>query len=200
MRAGTSQTTSRPSARRGGVRHVEMADVNRIERAAEEAAPSSRSGDSRAAGDFAPHRFEQRRHAFAGDAPRSESSGTCRASQVLRSRFEPIRIVQRVDLVRGGDLRLGRERDRRVVAGAREQLELAADDLEVLDRIAARRRRHVDHVHEHLRAFEVREELRAEAVALVRAFDQPGHVGHDEAIDRRCSGTTPRLGVSVVNG
>ena len=33
-------------------------------------------------------------------------------------------------------------------------------------------RRHVDHVHQHLRPFEVREELRAEAVAVMRAFDQ----------------------------
>ena len=39
----------------------------------------------------------------------------------------------------------------------------------------------------------------AEAVTRVRAFDQPGHVGDDElrSPDRP---TTPRLGVSVVNG
>jgi len=40
--------------------------------------------------------------------------------------------------------------------------------------------RRVDHVHERARALEVREELVAEADALARALDQPGHVGDDE--------------------
>ena len=89
----------------------------------------------------------------------------------------------------------------RLVPGAGEQLQFAADDFEVLDRIAAGRRRHVDDVHQHLGAFEVRQELRAEAVAEMRALDQPRHVGDDEAAVVRSSvGTTPRLGVSVVNG
>ena len=59
--------------------------------------------------------------------------------------------------------------------------ELAADGVEVLDRIAARCARHVDQVNQHLRALDVAQELVAEPVALVRAFDQPGHVGDDEA-------------------
>ena len=53
---------------------------------------------------------------------------------------------------------------------------------------------------EHLRALDVAQELVAEAVPVVRAFDQPGHVGDDEAAVVAQSCTTPRLGVSVVNG
>ena len=43
------------------------------------------------------------------------------------------------------------------------------------------RARDVHDVHEHLRPLEVPQELVPEAVAAVRAFDQPGHVGDDEA-------------------
>ena len=38
----------------------------------------------------------------------------------------------------------------------------------------------VDHMHEHPRALEVREELVAEPDALARALDQPGHVRHGQ--------------------
>ena len=61
------------------------------------------------------------------------------------------------------------------------EAELAANDLEVLDRIAPRRAGHVDQMDQHLRALDVTQKLMAESVALVRAFDQPGHVGDDEA-------------------
>ena len=36
-------------------------------------------------------------------------------------------------------------------------------------------------MHEHLRAFEMPQKLVAEPEPAVRAFDQPGHVGDDEA-------------------
>ena len=54
------------------------------------------------------------------------------------------------------------------------------DDVEVLDRIAAGRRRHVDEVHQHLRALEMAQEPMAEPVSGVRALDESRHVGHDE--------------------
>ena len=62
-----------------------------------------------------------------------------------------------------------------------EELQLAAHGVEILDRVAAGRARDVDQVDQHLRAFEMAEELVAEAEAAMRAFDQPGHVGDDEA-------------------
>ena len=62
-----------------------------------------------------------------------------------------------------------------------EQLQLVPHGLEVVAGIAARRRRHVHQVDQHLRPLDVAQELVAEAVARVRAFDQAGHVGHHEA-------------------
>ena len=53
--------------------------------------------------------------------------------------------------------------------------------VEIVDRIASARARHVDHVHQHLRALEMAQELVAEPEAAMRAFDQAGHVGDDEA-------------------
>ncbi len=41
-------------------------------------------------------------------------------------------------------------------------------------------RRDVDEVHQHFRAFEMAEKPVPQAVARMRAFDQPGHVGDDE--------------------
>ncbi len=109
------------------------------------------------------------------------------------SAFRRERIVERVDLVGGHDLRLGRE------LGSK-QLQLAPNGVEILDGIASGRARHVHDVHQHLGALEVAQELMAEAEAAMRAFDQPGHVGDDEAAIAAQSPTTPRFGVSVVNG
>ena len=90
------------------------------------------------------------------------------------SAVDALGIVNRIDLVGGDQLRLLEQS--RIV-----EIELAADRVEILDRIAARRARHVDQVDQHLRPLDVPQELVAEPVALVRAFDQPGHVGDDEA-------------------
>ena len=70
----------------------------------------------------------------------------------------------------------GLRRERRL-----EQLELLAHRVEILDRVAAARARHVHQVHEHLRPIEVPQELVPEPLAAMRAFDQAGHVGDDEA-------------------
>ena len=101
-------------------------------------------------------------------------------------------LVDRVHLVRDDDLRLGRER-------RRKQLQLLPHGVEILDRVAAGRARHVDEVHEHLGALEMTQELVTETQAAMRAFDQPRHVGDDEAAIV-AQATTPRFGVSVVNG
>ena len=74
------------------------------------------------------------------------------------------------------DHQLGLVEERRIV-----ELELAANRVEVLDRIASRGAGDVDEMDQHLRALDVTQELMAEPVSLVRAFDQPGHVGDDEA-------------------
>ena len=60
------------------------------------------------------------------------------------------------------------------------QLQLAANDVEILDRIAAGLPRHVDEMNQHFRAFDVTQELVTQAMAVVRALDQTGDVGHDE--------------------
>jgi hypothetical protein len=55
-----------------------------------------------------------------------------------------------------------------------------------------------DQMQQHPAALDMAEEAVTEAVALMRAFDQPGNVGeHELAVDTR---TTPRPGCSVVNG
>ena len=53
---------------------------------------------------------------------------------------------------------------------------------------------------EHPRPLEVREELVAEADALARALDQPGHVGDDELPRRRARRPCRAPAASVVNG
>ena len=107
-------------------------------------------------------------------------------------RLDALGIVDRVHLVGDDDLRLRRHR-------RREALQLVEDGVEVLDRIASRRAGHVDQVHEHLRPLDVAKELVAEAVAFVRALDQPG-TSATTKLRSSLSVTTPRLGTSVVNG
>ena len=92
---------------------------------------------------------------------------------------EPLRIVQRVDLVGDDEHRLVLELLAGGVPSGKER-QLLHDHVEVLDRFATARGRDVDQVDEHLGPFEVAEESMAEAMTRVRAFDQPGHVRHDE--------------------
>jgi hypothetical protein len=93
--------------------------------------------------------------------------------------LQPRRIVHRVGLVRRHDDGLVLQALARGVASG-EKRQLARDHREVLDRIASLGRRDVDDVHEHARALEMAEEAVAEAVPLVRPFDQARHVGDDE--------------------
>ena len=93
------------------------------------------------------------------------------------------------------------ERDHpRPVVQAAVGLELGLDHVEVGDRVAAGLHGGaVDDVHQHAAALDVAQELLPEPLALARASDQAGHVGHGEAhlagLDHaRGSGT------SVVNG
>ena len=114
--------------------------------------------------------------------------------------LEPLRLVERVELRRGDDLHaFGDRRVPELGAGVRlVERQLAADDLEVLDRIAAAERGHVDEVDEHRAALDVAEEAVPQAGAGVRAFDQAGDVGGDEpAIVAEID---DRVRTSVVNG
>ena len=86
---------------------------------------------------------------------------------------DALRIVDRVDLV-------GRDEVRLLQQLGIVELELLADRVEVFDRVAARRARHIDQVNDHLRALDVAQELVAQAVPFVRALDQARHVGDDE--------------------
>ena len=123
--------------------------------------------------DDRPRRFDQIVDAFAGHR-RDLEELQLQLLRALLERGDALRIVERVDLVGGHQLRLLEQL--RVV-----ELELAADGVEVLDRVASRRAGDVDQVNQHLGALDVAQELMAEAVAFVRAFDQAGHIGDHEA-------------------
>ena len=84
------------------------------------------------------------------------------------------RIGDGVHLRRHHDLRL---RAQRVV----EKRELALNGFELVDRIPARCARHIHEVDQHLRAVEMLQEPIAESLALVRPFNEAGHVGDDKA-------------------
>ena len=75
-----------------------------------------------------------------------------------------------VHLVQHDDLRLARER-------GVERREFGVDGFEIFERVG---RRAVEQVHEQARALDVPQEFVAEALSLVRAFDQAGNVGDDE--------------------
>jgi hypothetical protein len=92
-------------------------------------------------------------------------------------RLEPpqaIGIVERVQLVGDGDLRLGED-------VGRVRLQLLADDLEVVHRLTAGLAGDVHQMHQHFGAFDVLQELVAEPMSFVGALDESGHVGDDEA-------------------
>ena len=70
--------------------------------------------------------------------------------------------------------------------GARSSLKLASSCITVSKsshRIAAAGVRHVHQVRQQARALDVAQELDAQAVAQVRAFDQAGDIGHHEAAE-----------------
>ena len=175
----------------GGATGGHVALVHRVERAAEQAEPgrhqrstsresnssspsaASSTAASRAARHVRPGGLEQHADAVAGDGGDGQERQAQRRGAGLQ-RAQALRLVEGVDLVGGDQLRLVEE-----CRG--EQPELAADDLEILDRVAAGGARHVDHVEEHLGAFDVTQELVAEPMTGVRALDQAGHVGDDEA-------------------
>ena len=175
-----TSTRESPSASPSRARHVQMAEMNGIEGAAQQADCHQLRDDSTDRGHLTPHRFEQRRQALARDG-RDRVERDLLFLQVL---LKPLRAA------RGRRARRSCSRRRSEacrqglrpcqVAGAGKQLQFAADDVEILDRVAAAGRRDVDHVHQDLGSFQVREELRAQAVSLVRAFDQARDVGHDE--------------------
>ena len=143
--------------------------------------------------DDAARRFEQRRHALAGDGRDRGTAGSRQRRRRFAQALEPLGLVERIDLV-------GRHQSAAARSSLRlEQLQLAPDDVEVVHRVAARRRRHVDEVDQHLRALEVAEELVAEAVRR-GARPRSGPARRPRRSCGRRSATTPRCGVSVVNG
>ena len=163
----------------GGLRDVEVAQVDGVERAAEQAAAGHAAGGSACEATC----FHIASSSLGSPSPVAAEMRIERHLQLLQmllDLLQPLRLVERIDLVRHRDARLVRQRHRGVVAGAGELLELTHDHVEVFHRIAPRARRHVDHMHQHLRPFEMREELRPQAVTLMRAFDQAWHVGDDK--------------------
>src|SRR5262245_29603392 len=123
--------------------------------------------------ELAPGGLEQLRAARASDArdPEEGQPQFRRSALQLRHAFF---IVERIDLVRGDNLRLRGER------GLKE-LELAAHGVEVVDGVASAGARDVHEVNQHLRALEVTQKLVAKAEASMRTLDQPRHVGNHKA-------------------
>ena len=79
---------------------------------------------------------------------------------VAHQLFEPLRFIERIELRRRDDLHALGDRRLRVLGASVGFVErqFAADDLEVLDRVAAAERRHVDQVKQHGAALDVAEE------------------------------------------
>src|ERR687887_421270 len=120
-----------------------------------------------------PHRFDELTYAGArctGDPEERK----LQIGRTLLERRDACRVVERVDLGGGDDLRLRGKR-------RLEQLQLAPHGVEIVRGIAAARTGDVHQVHEHFRALEMPQELMSEPETTVRAFDQSGHVGYDEA-------------------
>ena len=88
------------------------------------------------------------------------------------------------DLLRAGHVDLVRHHDaraRRQLVGVQRQL--AVDDIVILQRIASLVvARQVHHVHDERRALDVAQELVSQTAPFVRALDEAGDVGHDEAV------------------
>ena len=85
--------------------------------------------------------------------------------------LKPFRFVERINLARHHDLRT--QSQIRIVSS-----KLAIDDFVIVSRIAARSRRHVNQMKQHLGALDVPQETIAKSMAFMRAFDQPGNVGN----------------------
>ena len=166
---------------------VDVPEVDGIERAAEDtdARAGSHSDETvqslsnrscaailALARDFAPDGLEQRVEALPGGRRHRVERNTGRLQMCLEP-LQALRLVERVDLVRRDEQRLVREPLSGRVA-SREQRELARDDVEVLDRIAARGRRHVDEMDQHLGALEMAQEPVPEAVARCAPSISPG--------------------------
>ena len=104
-RAGHDQDPIECQGAAGGFGHVEVAHMDGIERAAEQAAPRHATGDSTC-------RATSRHIAsssFGTPSPVAAEIGIERHFQflhVLLEALEPVRLVERIDLVRGRDLRL----------------------------------------------------------------------------------------------
>ncbi len=172
--------------------------MDRIERAAENAEPARRAHASCRSRAGVIRSIPSSAGSGSGSAARPHARRRCRArrSRAVRRgrRHSPPRSSRTAAASSardGAGGRAGRDRRarrswsrRRSAASPRrlvESTQLVADRVEVLDRVAAGRARDVDEVHEDLRALDVPQELMPETVALVRALDQAGHVGDDEA-------------------
>ena len=131
-------------------------------------------------------------HALARDGG-DRHQGKPQAGGAFAQPLQPLGLVERVDLVRRHDLRplqhLGLE-----------EPQLAPDHVEVVRRLASRRRRHVHDVDDDLGAFDVAEELVAQALRRGAPLRSGPARRPRRSCGRRSSRTTPRCGVSVVNG
>src|SRR5437899_11093988 len=88
---------------------------------------------------------------------------------------KPFRLVEGISLGRHYDLRT--QSQIRIVSS-----KLTVDDFVIVTRIAARSRRHVNQMKQHLGALNVSQKPIAKSMAFMRAFDQTGNVGDYKSV------------------
>src|SRR5215831_11723700 len=128
------------------------------------------------AGEMGPDGLEQSGHAGAGDGGDTEERQAERRCPPLEILHEGgvVHHVDSVHLVGCDELRSRRE-------ARLKQRELAPDGFEVVHRIPSTRAGDVHDVHEHLRALQVTKKLVPQTEPAMRALDQAGDVGDNEA-------------------
>ena len=194
----------------GGGR-VEMADVDRIERAAEDAdahvrrsfdrVPGRRSPASRRVALRADARARAARHTASSSAARPRRSpptpgrAACRARRTWLCRRASRSGSSSASILFARDeIGLSGEPLAGCVA-ARKQRQLARDDVEVLDRVAPARRRHVHDVHQHFGPLEMAAETDGPARARRARLRSVRARRRRRSCARPESPTTPRFGV-----
>src|SRR5262245_41852390 len=121
-----------------------------------------------------PRGFEQFRYAGSCDGRDPEKGQLQRGAPLCQPVENRVAIVaQRVDLVRGHELRLRGEL-------RLKEFQLTTDGIKVLHGIAAARTRRVDDMDQHARALEMAEELVAEPESPMGALNQARNVSNDK--------------------
>ena len=179
--AGTKTTASSAMRLARVLGRPQVAEVDGVERPAEHAEPHAGvSSGPDVSGRGTRTCSQSAWRSASSPAPVTAEMGSTRRPSSAAARSQR---GQRVGLLRGVALGGGHQ------LRLREQLRVPEarflpHRVQVRHRVAPRGARGVDHVQQHARALDVPQELQAETGARVRALDDPGDVGHHEAVVR----------------